>query len=638
MDDTALAAIEQALAIQLPKEYRRLMGVRGDSLKRLTFKFNGQEQPYFKEDLFLDPKVVIDYNQSERPTNTGTGYAFPKWWETFFMVGSNGGGDYYTLRLDNAPGVWLIGSDCGDEPEKTHESLEAYIQARLDRYQAEVIQPPPTPPPTDYERMTPQERAVYESQWFTVPDDESPFLAKIIAAPEDDAPRLALADWLEKEGQQKRAHFIRARCALDGKSPEPDTYPNAVEMLREAVHGWLMKYPKMPRGFSFYSSDMDLAEWWSDNNDRWERGLPSYVNLVLESNDPAVDAPRVIESLPTLIQTTPVRGINLEWHLPHRSRAIFAQPEAAKLTRLSFSSRPEEERLCPVIVALSTSPVARNLTRLEIDEGVQYDCNADALANAPFDRLQRFGVSFISSSPAAARRLLNSPWFQRLQRLHIGFALKDEADETLGNLRNLHTLSLWFPKKTTLTGLGQSEYPALRRLFIHGANLRGKVAEALAGMKSTRLVELWVRNSALRKEDLRKLLASPWATALQVLTLECTLPDESVVDVIAESPCAAHLRILRFHWAGFPRLAGTALGRPGAFPKLSTLELSHPYEANDPSTSDGSEIKDTADFLQTLYTPSLRFLKLEGCDVDEKCRKALAANKNLRALERLEAE
>jgi uncharacterized protein (TIGR02996 family) len=44
--------------------------------------------------------------------------------------------------------------------------------------------------------------------------DESAFLASIIAAPDDDAPRLVYADLLEENGDPGRAEFIRVGCEL----------------------------------------------------------------------------------------------------------------------------------------------------------------------------------------------------------------------------------------------------------------------------------------------------------------------------------------------------------------------------------------------------------------------------------------
>src|SRR5215208_6798469 len=40
-------------------------------------------------------------------------------------------------------------------------------------------------------------------------------LDAIRAAPDDDAPRLVYADWLDEHGQPERAEFIRVQCAMD---------------------------------------------------------------------------------------------------------------------------------------------------------------------------------------------------------------------------------------------------------------------------------------------------------------------------------------------------------------------------------------------------------------------------------------
>lgn len=49
--------------------------------------------------------------------------------------------------------------------------------------------------------------------------DHDALLAAICAEPDEDTPRLALADWLEEEGQIERAAFIRAQIELARTSP-----------------------------------------------------------------------------------------------------------------------------------------------------------------------------------------------------------------------------------------------------------------------------------------------------------------------------------------------------------------------------------------------------------------------------------
>ncbi len=54
--------------------------------------------------------------------------------------------------------------------------------------------------------------------------DTSPFLAAISASPEDDAPRLVFADWLDEHGDPELAEFIRLQVELDPleRSPRND--------------------------------------------------------------------------------------------------------------------------------------------------------------------------------------------------------------------------------------------------------------------------------------------------------------------------------------------------------------------------------------------------------------------------------
>jgi uncharacterized protein (TIGR02996 family) len=50
------------------------------------------------------------------------------------------------------------------------------------------------------------------------------FIESIAAAPDEDTPRLALADWLDEHGDPARAEFVRLQCRLARASPnEPET-------------------------------------------------------------------------------------------------------------------------------------------------------------------------------------------------------------------------------------------------------------------------------------------------------------------------------------------------------------------------------------------------------------------------------
>src|SRR5688572_11174139 len=90
------------------------------------------------------------------------------------------------------------------------------------------------------------------------------FLRSISETPDDDAPRLIFADWLDERGECDRAEFIRTQCRL-AKQAVPDTEARlrCDDLLDEHEHEW------MP--------DLDqLGGVWSRS---FERGFLSWVDV-----------------------------------------------------------------------------------------------------------------------------------------------------------------------------------------------------------------------------------------------------------------------------------------------------------------------------------------------------------------------
>ncbi len=63
--------------------------------------------------------------------------------------------------------------------------------------------------------------------------DDASFIAAILAAPDDDAPRLVCADWLEERGQPERAEIIRVQVSLAAAEPYGDTLALGILRRRE---------------------------------------------------------------------------------------------------------------------------------------------------------------------------------------------------------------------------------------------------------------------------------------------------------------------------------------------------------------------------------------------------------------------
>ena len=131
MTEQELIGIEANLKIALPTEYRDLMLACGASL-RTAGCFSGD----FSR-LCLESSQIVSDNQLERAKDSGTAYAFPEWWKKFFLIGTNGAGDYFCLRLDDTPGVWMVGSDCGDEPSLMAKSLRNFVDEAVRKHEEE---------------------------------------------------------------------------------------------------------------------------------------------------------------------------------------------------------------------------------------------------------------------------------------------------------------------------------------------------------------------------------------------------------------------------------------------------------------------------------------------------------------------
>jgi hypothetical protein len=130
MFDDNLLLIESSLKIRLPESYRDLHRDQADRLEELDWSV----EPI--NPLYLTAEHVIAPNVEERQPEMGTACSFPNWWQSFFLIGTNGGGDYYALRLDNTEGVWLIGSDCGASPTRVAETLQQYVEQTVAKHKA----------------------------------------------------------------------------------------------------------------------------------------------------------------------------------------------------------------------------------------------------------------------------------------------------------------------------------------------------------------------------------------------------------------------------------------------------------------------------------------------------------------------
>jgi uncharacterized protein (TIGR02996 family) len=154
-----------------------------------------------------------------------------------------------------------------------------------------------------------------------MPDAEA-FLRAIIENPDDDAPRLIYADWLDEHGDPDQAEFIRIQCALAARRQEEiHTAPLIVreaELRERHAVEWTPVVPTLTRSLQV----------------SFRRGFVETVSA---------EARSFVAGADELFRLTPVQNVQLYWGAdPPHERARFMQtiaaiPHLARLRSLDLS-------------------------------------------------------------------------------------------------------------------------------------------------------------------------------------------------------------------------------------------------------------------------------------------------------------
>ena len=143
--------------------------------------------------------------------------------------------------------------------------------------------------------------------------DGTALLAAIIEHPDDDDPRLRYADWLQEQGQEARAEFIRLQIA-DPAPPgtPPEGYPLR---QRQLWAGHVRSWVGLPTDWTYHP-----MEFLASGVDQWRRGF------LQEATCAAAD--------------WLAHGDAIAWHPEHRFRRP-CPPTAHPVRRVALTTRPE---------------------------------------------------------------------------------------------------------------------------------------------------------------------------------------------------------------------------------------------------------------------------------------------------------
>lgn len=294
---------------------------------------------------------------------------------------------------------------------------------------------------------------------------ESGLLGAVLAEPDDDAPRLAYADWLADNGQPERAEFIRLqieRMRLPRRDPTR-TYYGARELALWQAHSaqWLMVLPEAVRGCAKFERgfptrvEPELVDFlkWDDSlwqvapvttlwlGDRW-----LHDGIYREGVDKAREM-RTLAAKPQLahiriIDTTENGYFGLE-----ELDVFFTSPHLSglrELTLADISSGPQGDAIVPIVDGARD---LSSLRTLSLEANAISDAGVEALlASRVLARLTVLVLANNNITDDGAERLASSPQLAKITSLYLYCnCIGDRGARALAaspHLRHLEELSL----------------------------------------------------------------------------------------------------------------------------------------------------------------------------------------------------
>ncbi len=250
-------------------------------------------------------------------------------------------------------------------------------------------------------------------------------LRAIIEMPDDDAPRLAYADFLEKSGDCDRAEFIRVQCALDKMPPEAPENKTARERETELLEqfGW------------------DWAGEFGTQISQWvyRRGFIERVEMCLETS---------AEEILAVLAKAPIRHVRDISQFCDLSGVVNALPQLERFTGLEFwGLYPFED---PLVAQVLASPNLRNLRTLILHHDrngnmVEENVLLEGLASPFRSNLEELGVNidccWRGPSNHILKAMAQSPYLRNLRKLNLTNA-GDEGNQPAMDLETPGTQEL----------------------------------------------------------------------------------------------------------------------------------------------------------------------------------------------------
>jgi uncharacterized protein (TIGR02996 family) len=230
--------------------------------------------------------------------------------------------------------------------------------------------------------------------------EEKALIGSVIATPEDDAPRLVYADWLEEHGRAERAELIRVQCELSRLrhgSPEylqrgEKLEAREAELLQAHRDEWAAELQLPPnRHTSCWFKRGMVGEVWCSVRYFREHGATILAAAPVEVVCLRRTTPRNLAGLASHPDFPRVRGVRfLMGETPADTVSHFLQTvpvehlQTLTLTTSFTTARGGQGRNVALATAIARCPGLLGLRRLRLRHAEVGDAGALALAGSPF--------------------------------------------------------------------------------------------------------------------------------------------------------------------------------------------------------------------------------------------------------------
>ena len=252
------------------------------------------------------------------------------------------------------------------------------------------------------------------------------FIREIVHHPDDDAPRLVYADWLDERGDE-RGEFIRIQCRLESlglRDPErPQLESRALRLVRRNSKGWAGKLRRHASRWEFRRGLVAAARVDAPTFLRHHEEILAHAPIREIDFRKSHESLENLASCPALSRLSGIAfrhnelgrgGPQAAWRLPYDNDwSTYHNRQASHLHQLRRRS------LAPLKKLLESESV-RELKSLNLDDNVVGDEGAKIVSEAAPEQLQSLSLRGSQITENGCSHIVKSKRLAKLRHIGLG--------------------------------------------------------------------------------------------------------------------------------------------------------------------------------------------------------------------------